>query len=403
MREIFFMFKICKFGVRINLLLMGFLFVGGIAESRANKKLHWNGFASFYGSDSLSGAKLEGIESDPNFTNFTKVGLNLRSDFADNFAAIGQLLMDGGDKSETDRSVDWKVKADWLFLLYEANDSFSLRLGRQLFPAGITAEYQDVGAAYPFIGIPIHVAQLVPLKAFNGISADYKIPIGSQVLSIRALAGNEDKDIVFTSGAITGVNTNKIRNIFGGTLSLEGDGYLLRGEMIRADLTSKIDPGVIASVETIVSGVSLGAKSYIEMEVDRLMHYSLGFKWDKYDFVLYTEYMIIDGQNGTNMAIVSSNLIQGKFLDKAKGGYLVTGYRCGDILPYYMYSKSDWSKSGLVSDVHVQHALGINYQIDTDAIGKIEYREGMSEVGAGFATKVNSKARAWVAGVDIVF
>jgi len=358
---------------RYSILLPGiFIFVmaGSLAEAA---QLTWNGFASFYGQKSFTSDVYDlGLPQDKtDFSNGTKVGLNLRADFADNWSLIGQLLAAQRTLGFNNNSPPiWGPEYDWVYLNYDPTNEINVRVGRQIFPGSLTAEYTDVGLALPWRRLPIQFYTLVQFKSFEGISGAYQLKLGADTLSIRLFGGDSRPD------QEDGLNfVYQINDLSGFTLSFEGNGWRVQATAAQFYYVPIIpSPGI--TLQT-----NLG--KYIEA----------GGKYDKNNIVAYLEY--IDSECGTGSTVCYG-----------RGYYGTLGYRLGNFMPNFTYAYAENNfNTGFVE--LTSNIAGVNFQLNPSMVLKAEYlmEQGLNNATPGGINYISASgvARSVSVGLDLVF
>ena len=121
-----------------NFLVFGLLFFNFQSVIAAN--IEMNGFASVYGRSSTT-QKVRDESTDDhglNFSNDSKIGMNIRSNFEEGWSAVGQFLASQKHPIPNENGANWGGEFDWFFLKYEDPSGFNLKIGRQLMPGSIT-------------------------------------------------------------------------------------------------------------------------------------------------------------------------------------------------------------------------------------------------------------------------
>lgn len=319
---------------------LGFAAVIGSA-SIANAEISWNGFGSVYYGHALNEDFLPvGFNSaDPNLTSFSRFGLNVSGGISQNMDFAAQLIATGGDAPHS----GFDVYAQWAFLNYRVGDSTTLRFGRQILPAFIASEYARVGYLLPGRVIPSF--ETLPFVAFDGVTAEHAWQLGDGMKLTAGIYGGEA--IIDVAIPAPAYYTGK--NLYGARLTLDGDGW-------RFHLNGMTNENVTGATGGPVSGRS------------KAPNYTVGFRYDKHNVVSWTEYLYSRATSGTEDA--NGN----QFSEARNAVYSLIGYRIGDFMPRYTYSYADATTGrGSTQEIFASHTVGLNYQLNPQAVFKIEY------------------------------
>ncbi len=259
-----------KIAVRILTTTFVAAAVSGLTATEV-KALEWNGFGSGYLQQNTSGNLVEPqTRAGLSGRQYGLIGLNLRSQIDDEYSFAGQFVATGFGLSGLDPFV---ITADWGFLSYKPNPDFEVRAGRQLFPVSVIAEYQDVGALLPFVRTPMSYFRTAPFKSFDGLSADYKIPLFNGKIGVKTMLGS----------ATTPLNgdTLTFTDVINGTLYYEESGLLIRGSVshFQVHRTSR----VATALNTALSEV-------LQQHNDDVSLYTIGAKYDRNNIIAIVEY-----------------------------------------------------------------------------------------------------------------
>jgi hypothetical protein len=362
-----------------TLCIVGILFCVGFMSQNGNAaEFSWNGFASLHGTKALQGdiydSGLAPSNGQPSFIDGSLLGLNIRADMDEEWAMIVQLLASG----------DWKVQADWFYLIYNPVEGLNLKLGRQIFPMWLVSEFIDVGFTYPWRQPSNLVYTIAPFKSFNGVSVDYRYALSSEISLTSSLFGGNEKITFATTSPVvsTIVDAN---NLIGATLTLDGDGWRVRGAVAR--LHAKI---------STYTGTVIAGQPLVLTDTTDVSMYTLGARYDKNNVVAYAEY-------GTSRGSNSTTAFTGQpFLDYISGTHATLGYRIKEFLPFYSIAYGDW-KLGFPGSTGtaVQQTIGLNYQASESVVVKALYDSQRSPDGLQLSRP--GIAETISLGADVVF
>ncbi|MES2745155.1 MAG: porin [Bdellovibrionota bacterium] len=341
---------------------------GPLAEA---DPLEWRGFLTT--GTSFSDSKTpynQGITRKARVTEETFLGLNLTKSLTKEWRLAAQILGRSGQ-------ADGAAKIDWAFVTYEPDQDYSLTLGKQKIPMWMISEYIDVGRLYPWVVPPEEVYGLFNLKSFTGASAVYKLALGESTLSLSPYGG----DVVIESAPSDPDEYSKIRgsNMFGVSLNWDLQPISIRAAYNRARWNLNLGPQI-----------QYGERNY---EI-----YSVGFKADFDALMIMAEY------------VATEDLDEDKFDDQANqlaaeagnasaadapvllGRSALLRQRIGGSRAYYATFAKNLGESFLVhltfasakrpatpqlSRDQSSLALGLNYDINTDSVVKVEGKRVM--------------------------
>ncbi len=348
--------------------------------SQAAEGIVLNGFASFYGRQSLTDIYDTGNNGyDLDFSNNTRVGLNMRSELSNDFAFVGQIV---AAQRLTYESPKWATEFDWMFLNYSLRDDVTIRFGRQLNPGSIIGEYIDIGLTYPWRRLPLPFQFMVQFKSFEGLSANYSKEIGRYALDILGYGGNSRP---FESNVPH--YSYEIKDLQGIRIKLEGENWQIF--TVGADFKYfGYQPSFTFGVPP--SKVDSGASSRLT---------NLGGHFDNGKILVYTEYSNLECA-GTGDPVCSG-----------WAHYETIGYHFSNWLPHYTYSKGFFQEvvpfaPASVSGPNnmVSHTAGLNYQVNPSLVAKTEFIWQENDGGTGTLFMNGAGiARSYSFGVDLVF
>lgn len=347
-----------------------------------------NGFASAYARASLT-EDPHSLWTDGkgvNYSNDTKIGLNLRSDYEENWSANAQLVAAQKSILATNSSPTWAPGFDWFFVTYDdpATD-LSINVGRQLFPGTLTAEYVDVGLTYPWRRLPEQFASIQPFKAFEGVSVQRQMNLFGQALSIRVFGGGGRPNGFDTVPPTTA----EIDDLIGTRLNLEGDGWKLHSTYSQFHVVQ-----LIPSYTATPTPPSNSTLNIIRIAIPGTIRvFTLGAHYEKESLMIYSEYS--QSHLSETDAIFTSR-------ELAKGYYSTLGYHFGKFLPHYTYSYAKFDAGHLIAGHEKSHALGLNYQMNPSTVVKGEYLIQEDTHGA-LVLSSEGTARSVALGINLVF
>ncbi|RZA23897.1 MAG: porin [Proteobacteria bacterium] len=333
--------------------------------------LEWRGFLTT--GTSFSDSKTpynQGITRKARVTEETFLGLNLSKSLTSEWRLAAQILGRSGQ-------ADGAAKIDWAFVTYEPDQDYSLTLGKQKIPMWMISEYIDVGRLYPWVVPPEEVYGLFNLKSFTGASGVYKLALGESTLSLSPYGG----DVVLESSPNDPDEYSKIRgnNMFGVSVNWDLQPISVRMAYNRARWNLNLGPNI-----------QFGERNY---EI-----YTFGFKADFNDLMIMAEYAAtedldedkfrdeadrLESQAASAAAADAPVLLgQSALLRQRIGGsrayYATLGKNLGEsFLLHLTYAAAKRPSAPQLSRDQSSVALGLNYDINTDSVVKVEGKRVM--------------------------
>jgi hypothetical protein len=255
-------------------------------------------------------------------------------------------------------------------------DGWSARAGRQAINVFSTSEHFFEHESVPFRTTPQIVFDVAPFDSFDGLTLAKSVDVGPEKLQVSVFGGNPK---------VNGANSNATfepglagQDLFGAAAYLNGDGWLIHGSASR------------------VTAMATGQQAHEQV-------YSLGYRFDRFNFVSWGEYVYTRSGDGSAAAL-------GSFNAKGKAGYVLVGYHMGDWTPRYTFAQAS-VLNGLASDTGktTTHTIGVNYQVNPKVVAKAEFEidsidgnQGAFEDKWGGNT-ANTSGTAGYVGVDFTF
>ena len=136
------------------------------------------------------------------------------------------------------RATDFKPSVQWAYAAYAVNKNWEVQFGRKRIPLYFYSDFQDVGAAYPWVSPP---PELYGWEAanYNGASVRYKTSLGDTNVTTSMFAGGETvNDSEYYKLFSTGETKIRWRNLVGGDVELTNGPLTVRGVYIQANTNS---------------------------------------------------------------------------------------------------------------------------------------------------------------------
>lgn len=111
----------------------------------------------------------------------SRAGIQAKYTFNPQLNVVTQLVIRGSDA---------KPRVQWAYGSYSPSKKLEFQLGRKRIPLYFYSDFQDIGASYPWVGVP---PELYGWEAtnYNGASMRYKTGLGDSNVSMSLFMGSE--------------------------------------------------------------------------------------------------------------------------------------------------------------------------------------------------------------------
>lgn len=151
------------------------------------------------------------------------------------------------------RATDPKPSVQWAYGSYAVDKQWEVQLGRKRIPLYFYSDYQDVGVAYPWVGVPPELYGW-EVTNYNGASVRFKTSLGDTNVSASLFAGRETvKDALYMRlyyDSPTKVTWSKLAG---------GDVEVVHGPLTTRAVYMQADVRTINPVESLDDTASLKA------------------------------------------------------------------------------------------------------------------------------------------------
>ncbi len=160
----------------------------------------------------------------------SRAGIQLKYTVSPQVNLVGQVVTRGSDTSPN---------LQWAYASFTPNKSWEFQLGRKRIPLYFYSDFQDIGVAYPWVGVP---PELYGWEAtnYNGASARYKAALGEANLNMSMFVGKETvKDSLYQRlyyDSKTRVTWDKL---VGGDIELTHGALTVRGVYMQAEVRTE--------------------------------------------------------------------------------------------------------------------------------------------------------------------
>lgn len=288
-----------------------------------------------------------------------------------------------------------EIDAEWAYASYSATDDLTLHLGRFKGPFFMVSEYSTVGYAYPWVTPPQEVYSINPIESVTGLNLVYQTDVGNWDWLFQVYTGSGKNEATV------------LPNVWDSNTSMMTNMGISKGGKIDFSINSMI--GFNTTLGT--QGISFRAGYFsLKTSVDDFgikdesgSMGGIGLIIDWRNILVYSEYVVRDAQNSTNMRMA--------FPDQ-KAGYITFGYRFGDFMPYFTVANMDKGKNdNKYALKQSSFTLGFRYEAGPTAAIKFEATQVKPDGDAGDIGKYglfddpvkNNKGHVIAASFDLIF
>lgn len=209
----------------------------------------------------------------------------------------------------------------WAYLKYEPAPNLSLRAGRLGTEFFMMADSRWVGYSFLTVRPPGDYFWYLPFYTIHGADAALTVPLGESVLRGKVFYGLSNGKIPLADEQwdISG------SPMAGGYLEFQHGSWQVRGSYANIRFERDLP---IARVLNISPAVISDALNFLSTEGKRTHYYSVGIVYDNGPW--QGQFMLNHIEQGA------------KALENSDGGYVLLGYRVGQVTPYLGYS---WIRS----------------------------------------------------------
>jgi hypothetical protein len=232
------------------------------------------------------------------------VGLQLDWQITPKLSFTSQLL--GHSNNERQSGVEW------LYLTYEFNSHWQMRLGKQRTPFFTYSNVQDVGFAYSWISPPQQLYNGLLFPSYDGANLQYRTSLGSVFISVEAYWGEYEGDYNIADTALT----LDVQDLHGIILQSQWHNLSMRLAFHTASVT--IPEPVIDNFSTLLDeyGFVESADS-IRLNGDVDVFFA-GLSYHDLNYFIETEFMHLEGNSGvfpkTNSAYLTAGIYLSSFV-----------------------------------------------------------------------------------------
>lgn len=281
----------------------------------------------------------------------------------------------------------------WAYLRYEPTPSATLRLGRLGTDFFMMADSRWVGYSYLTVRPPGDYFWYLPFYSINGGDAAYALSLGESLVRFKAFYGLSNGQIPLA---------DRQWDIDGSPMTGASIEYQYAAWQIRAsyaNITFKNDLP-ISDILQAYSPDPAASSRYLASHDRRSDYYSLGVVYDQGP--LQVQLMLNRIEQGSNS------------FESSEGGYLLAGYRVGEVKPYLGYS---WIRSvqrntagrqvieaKIMADAHADQAtriVGLRWDLARNMALKAQWDSIRGESTSIFPYRSDPASGQWSGRMDV--
>lgn len=306
----------------------------------------------------------------------TVLGLQLNGDITDRLAFTAQVVSRGYSLNDTS---PYEPELDWLFLSYQLDSRWRLRLGRMRTPHYLYSETLDVGYSYVWARPPIDVYAniLSPFSYFNGVDVRYLMDFQALSMDLQLFSGylKQSRDNL----------TIKVEPMVGGNITLQWEHWKLRYGLLydRTDIVLDLNSEFDAALDLAIA-MDPGfepIRAGLKANDDWYRYQVLGLRWET-DRVAVTAEMfdITNTDDG--------------YQNHGKGCYASVQVPLGDFTPYVV-------RGAFLNEYNPQAQNVLTSSLQAVPLGQpgYEFFDVFRQQALGFINSFNYEQKTWTLGV----
>jgi hypothetical protein len=240
----------------------------------------------------------------------THVGAQLDVSLNRQWSAVVQVV----SQQQLDNS--YRPKVEWANIKYQVTPELALRAGRIALPMFLTADYRQVGYAYPWVHPPVESYGFLPFSSSDGVDATLRWNAGRVRNASQVFYGHDDLGLPAPLKAYA-------RGILGASHTSEWDNLSVRMSAIHAEVTTNIGADLFSALNQAgPAGESLSARYAVDHKPATIL--SIGMNYDPGRWFVMAE----AGQTSTH-----------SMLGKTRNAYVSAGWRWHALTPYATYAR----------------------------------------------------------------
>lgn len=359
--------------------------------------IDWKGYATINALQNTAKSNFLGVNKrEPNFTNFSRVGIQAWADLGNDFHFASQIRGTGAS--------NFDASFDWMLIRWNPLDWLNVLIGKQKYPLFMVSDRLDIGYTYAWLIPPVAVYGAEPLRNFTGAlieanllrNVSFTNELIFEIYTGNAGISGESQGDVLGSGDLIQIK-GRLQYLHGANLTLRNDDFTFR--LAYSQLNSQADV-IVQSAGTpnpfTLNGVTFQLANVTTSLIPLHGNYrymSAGFNSNLPKLLAAFEI--------TNTRFDFETSSHSTTVDPVTAYYLTVGPKFDKWTPYYTFSKSDTKSHSTEFELQ---ALGANYLINLNVKAKVEVMRVQSVHGNNpFSGPTNGPQWVLGAGLATVF
>ncbi|MBC3930565.1 porin family protein [Undibacterium curvum] len=266
----------------------------------------------------------------------SRAGVQATYAISKDFSLTGQVVVRGTDSTPN---------IQWAYASYKLNKEWEVQVGRKRIPLYFYSDFQDVGAAYPWVSPPPELYGW-EVTNYNGASVRYRTSVADNNVAFSVFGGKEkSKDSLYEKLVFSGQTDVTWSNIIGADAELERGPLTVRAVYVQSD------------VKVVNSSIALDSAA-------KLKAYGIAVNLDMDQWFFLSE-----------LTQLSRNFDDAGYTVTAPSYTLGAGYRMGAWTPFLNYASYKEKTSDLSKyqpQAYKRLSFTLRYDIDAKSAVKLQ-------------------------------
>jgi hypothetical protein len=298
----------------------------------------------------------------------SRLGAQLDVTFDKRWSAVLQVV------SEQNLKNNYHPRVEWANVKFQATPDLALRVGRIALPVFLSADYRQVGYAYPWVRPPVESYGSMPISSSDGIDATWRWSAGPVRNASQFMFGHDNL------AQVAPVKGHASR-IVGVANTSDWGALTVHANLVAAELTLDIGAPLFQGFQAFGPAGQAISDGYA-VDHKHVSVANIGANYDPGPWFLMGEL----GRTRTR-----------SLLGETRSGYVSAGWRSGAFTPYAVYSqvrstgptRSDGLPLGYLPAAYQPQAAALNAGLNTTLLASFPQQ---STVSAGVRWDLHANA-----------